>query len=236
MISASARLALGLCGMLLAAAAAAQAPLPARQDQDGLRDAIEQFLHTQSAGLPGQVSISVGAIDPRLNMPACAALQPFLPNGSRAWGKTTVGMRCSAPAPWTIYVQATVRVQGDYYTAAAPLGQGQAVGPNDIVKTKGDLTALPAGIITDPAQAIGRTLAMSVAAGTPLRQDALRSQQAVQQGQIVRVVSNGPGFSVSTEGRALTNGADGQLVQARTAGGQVVSGVAKMGGVVTVTY
>jgi flagella basal body P-ring formation protein FlgA len=236
MISASARLALGLCGMLLAAAAAAQAPLPARQDQDGLRDAIEQFLHTQSAGLPGQVSISVGAIDPRLNMPACAALQPFLPNGSRAWGKTTVGMRCSAPTPWTIYVQATVRVQGDYYTAAAPLGQGQAVGPNDIVKTKGDLTALPAGIITDPAQAIGRTLAMSVAAGTPLRQDALRSQQAVQQGQIVRVVSNGPGFSVSTEGRALTNGADGQLVQARTAGGQVVSGVAKMGGVVTVTY
>jgi len=219
-----------------AAAQATAAHAEQRQDQNALRQSIEQFLHTQAAGLPGQVGIAVGAIDARLNLPACAALEPFFPNGSRAWGKTTVGVRCNAPAPWTIYVAATVRVQGNYYSSAAPLAQGRALGPNDIVKTSGDLTALPPGIVTDPSQAVGRTLAVSLAAGTPLRQDALRSQQAVQQGQIVRVVSAGPGFSVSTEGRALAGGAEGQLVQARTAGGQVVSGVAKIGGVVAVTY
>jgi flagella basal body P-ring formation protein FlgA len=58
----------------------------------------------------------------------------------------------------------------------------------------------------------------------------------VQQGQSVRVVSSGPGFRVSTEARALNNASEGQIAQARTASGQVVSGIAKAGGVVEVGY
>jgi flagella basal body P-ring formation protein FlgA len=208
----------------------------ARQDHKLVRQAVEQFLQTQSAGLPGTAAITVGSIDPRLNLPACAAPEAYLPQGGRAWGKTMVGVRCSAPAAWNIYVSATVRVQGEYIATAAPLTQGRSIGPDDIRKVKGDLTALPAGIITDASQAVGRTLAMSLPPGTPLRQDALRNQQAIQQGQTVRVVSSGPGFSVSSEARALNNANDGQVTQARTPNGQVVSGVARMGGIVEVTY
>ena len=207
-----------------------------RQDTAALRQTVEQFLRIQSAGLPGQVNVVVGQIDARTNLPACAAPEAFLPNGSRVWGKTTVGLRCGAPSPWTIYVSATVQVFGEYLAAAAPLAQGRAVGPADVVKISGDLTTLPNGIITDPAQAVGRTLAASLPAGTPIRSDALRAQPAIQQGQTVRVVSNGPGFSVSAEARALNNAAEGQVAQARTTSGQVVSGVAKAGGVVEVTY
>jgi flagella basal body P-ring formation protein FlgA len=208
----------------------------ARQDHVVLRKTVEQFLQTQSAGLPGNATITVGSIDPRLSLPSCAAPEAFLPPGGRAWGKTTVGVRCTVPAPWNIYIAATVRVQGDYIAAAAPLAQGQSIGPNDITKVKGDLTSLPAGVITDPSQAVGRTLSISLPPGTPLRQDALRNQQAIQQGQTVRVVSSGPGFSVSSEARALNNANEGQVTQARTGNGQIVRGVARMGGVVEVTY
>jgi flagella basal body P-ring formation protein FlgA len=219
----------------LSQGALAQAPA-ARQDHQVLRHTVEQFLQTQSAGLPGKATISVGAVDPRLNLPACAAPQAYLPQGGRAWGKTMVGVRCTEPSPWNIYVSATVRVQGDYIAAAASLAQGQSIGPNDLTKIKGDLTTLPAGIVTDASQAVGRTLAISLPAGTPLRQDALRNQQAIQQGQTVRILSSGPGFTVSSEGRALNNANDGQVTQARTANGQIVSGVARMGGIVEVTY
>jgi flagella basal body P-ring formation protein FlgA len=41
---------------------------------------------------------------------------------------------------------------------------------------------------------------------------------------------------VSAEGRALGNAMEGQMVQAKTAGGQIVSGVAKMGGTLEVNY
>jgi flagella basal body P-ring formation protein FlgA len=207
-----------------------------RQQHATLREVAEQFLHAQADGLPGNASITVGTIDPRLNLAACPTPEAFFPPGSRAWGRTTVGVRCSAPTPWTIFLTATVRVRGEYVVAAAPLPQGKSLGANDLSKVKGDLTALPAGVITDPAQALGRTLTISMPAGAPLRQDTLRAQQAIQQGQTVRVMSSGPGFQVSTEARALNNAAEGQVAQARTPSGQVVSGVARPGGIIEVIY
>jgi flagella basal body P-ring formation protein FlgA len=208
----------------------------ARQGHAALRQTAEQFLVAQGGGLPGKASVAIGPVDPRLNLPACPTPEAFLPPGSRAWGKTTVGVRCTVPSPWTVYLSASVRVQGDYIAAAAPLAQGQSIGQSDLVKINGDLTSLPGGIITDSSQAIGRTLSMSLPAGAPLRQDALRNQQAVQQGQTVRIVSAGPGFQVSAEARALNNANEGQVAQARTANGQVVSGIAKLGGIVEVVY
>ncbi len=220
---------------LLANAAAAQATAP-QQDVAVLRQSVQQFLRIQTTGLPGQVNVSVGQIDTRTYLPACAAPEPFLPGGSRLWGKTTVGIRCSVPSPWTIYVPATVQVIAEYLVTAVPVAQGQMISGNELAKIKGDLTALPARIITDMSQAIGRTAAVSLVAGIPLRSDALRAQQAIQQGQTVRLVSSGPGFRVSAEARALNNAAEGQVAQARTASGQVVSGVARTGGVVEVSY
>jgi flagella basal body P-ring formation protein FlgA len=220
---------------LLSQQALAQAPAPT-QDRDAVRKTVEQYLRTQTMGLPGQVKIKIGQIDPHLNVPSCAAPEAFAPTGSKLWGKTTVGVRCTAPTPWTIYVSATVQVLAQYIATAKPLAQGQIVDSTDIVELQGDLAALPSGIITDPSQAVGRTLAVSLQAGIPLRQDSLRSQQAIKQGQTVRVVSTGEGFQVSTEARALNNAAIGQVVQARTLAGQVVSGIAKEGGVLEVTH
>lgn len=224
--------------LVIAGAASAQTAqtAPARQDHGVLRQTVSQFLAVQAGGLPGQITVTVGAIDPRLNLAACAAPEAFLPNGARAWGKTSVGVRCVAPSPWTVYIPAMVQVQGEYLAAAVPLAQGQTIGPNDVARVSGDLTALPPGIVTEPAQAVGHTLARSVAVGAPLRQDALRSQQAVAQGQVVRLVSSGPGFKVTADGRALANGGDGQVVQVKTQNGQVVSGVARPGGTVEVTF
>ena len=209
---------------------------PTRQDHGVLRQTVTQFLSVQAGGLPGQINVSVGAIDPRLNLAACAAPEPFLPNGAKAWGKTSVGVRCTAPSPWTVYIPAMVQVQGEYLAAAVPLAQGQTIGPNDIARVRGDLTTLPPGIITEPSQAVGYTVARTVAVGAPLRQDALRSQQAVASGQTVRLVSSGPGFKVTSDGRALANGSDGQTIQVRAPNGQVVSGVARLGGLVEVAY
>lgn len=224
-----------MLALFLCAAAHAQERTPP-QDHAVLHQTVESYLSLQASGLPGKVSITVGAIDRRLNLPACAAPQAFLPAGSKAWGRTTVGVRCTAPSPWTIYISATVRVEGEYIASAVPLSQGQRVESNDIRKLKGDLTKLPPGIISDPAQVVGRTLATSLPLGAPLRQDNLRIEQAVQQGQTVRLITSGPGFQVSSEGQALNNAGEGQIARARTPGGNVVSGVAKTGGIVEIAH
>lgn len=205
-----------------------------RQKLPALRAVVEQYLQTQTAGLPGQVTIRVGQVDPRTSLAACPAPQAFQQPGARAWGKTTVGVRCTAPGSWTVYIQATVNVIADYVAAAVPLAQGQPVDAAQLVMMKGDIASMPNGIITDVAQAIGRTPVASLPAGTPLRLDTLRSQPVVQQGQTVRLVSKGAHFSVSAEARAINNAGEGQVAQARTRSGTVVSGTARAGGIIEV--
>jgi flagella basal body P-ring formation protein FlgA len=208
----------------------------ARQDLAALRGVVLQFLQAQSAGLPGEVSVEVGALDPRMSLAACPAPQAFQQPGARAWGKTTVGVRCAAPSAWTVYIQAKIAVQAEYVAAAVPLAQGQPIEESQLVLLKGDIAAMPNGVVTEMAQAIGRSATVSLPSGAPLRLDNLRSKPVVQQGQQVRVVSTGAGFQVSTEARAIGNAAEGQVVQVRTQAGAIVSGVAKAGGLVEVVF
>ena len=230
-----AALALLACG-LQGALAQTDPNTPQRQDLPALQQVAEQFLKMQTSGLPGSVTVDVDPVDARLNLTACIEPQAFMPNGARLWGRTTIGIKCVAPAPWTVYVRANVQVISDYLVAAVPLVQGQTIGASDVTRMRGDLSALPNGIITNESQAVGRVVSMSVRAGTPLRMDSVRNQRVVQQGQSVRVVSNGPGFQISTEARALTNASEGQMAQARTTAGQVVSGIAKAGGILEINY
>jgi flagella basal body P-ring formation protein FlgA len=213
------------------AASAAQTQDPAR-----LRQTVDQFLQVQSAGLPGKVTVTVGNVDQRMKLAACPAPEAFLMPGSKPWGKTTVGVRCAAPSPWTVYIQANVSVLGNYIAAASPVPQGQPIVESQLATMQGDLTTLPASIATDKAQVLGRTSNIAISAGMPLRLDSLRIKPVVQTGQLVRLVSSGPGFKVSAEAKAVANAADGQVVQVRTAGGQNISGIARAGGMVEVAF
>ena len=217
----------------LLAAPVALAQGGARQDGAALRALAESYLQAQSAGLPGAVTVRLGAVDPRLSLAACPAPEAFQQPGARPWGKTTVGVRCTAPV-WTVFLQAQVSVVADYVVAGAPLAQGQAIDASQLATMQGDIAAMPNGIITDMAQAIGRTPTVSLPAGTPLRLDSLKSKPVVQQNQAVRVVSRGENFSVSGEGKAIGNAAEGQVVQVRTPRGAIVSGTARQGGIVEV--
>ena len=210
------------------------APSAARA-QASLDDVLDDFLKTQTRGLPGTVSTSVGHIDARVRQAPCVAYEAFLPKGSALWGRTTVGVRCLAPGTWTAYVQVQVKVSGNYVVSARALPAGTVLGPADVALQHGDLSALPISVATDPALAVGKTLKSGLGAGQPLRGDLLTAPWAVQQGQSVKTIAHGPGFSVSSEGKALGNAAAGQVVQVRTGNGQTVSGIARPGGIVEIT-
>jgi flagella basal body P-ring formation protein FlgA len=218
------------------AAATSAASRVEYQDLGLVSASIRSFLQKQSLGYPGKVTVTAGAIDPNLKLAACPDLQVFLPAGSRAWGKTSVGIRCLRPSPWTIYAQASVSVAAQYLVAAAPLAQGKVLSAEDFIFENGDLTQLPAGVFTDPAQAIGRTVSISLMAGTVLRQEMLKLPPAVLQGQTVMVKTVGQGFSVSVEGQAMTNATDGQVIRVKLASGQIVTGIARNGGQVEVGF
>jgi len=114
------------------------------------------------------------------------------------------------------------------------IAQGQPISEADLGVQQADLTQLPAGVVTDVRVAIGKTLVTSLQQGQPLRADLLRSPTVIQQGQPVKLLVQGRGFTVSGEGRALTAATDGQLVQVRVQSGLTVSGLARAGATVEV--
>lgn len=210
---------------LLAAASAAAAGTPL---DPVTRAAIENFLLAQAAGAPGTVSVRVG--NPVSALPACTALQPFLPQGVPAWGRVSVGVRCADERPWTRFIGAQVVVEGRYLVAARAIGAGRTLGDGDVAERRGDLARLPRTVLTDPALAAGMVAANPIAPGAPLRSDLLRAPLVIRQGQAVRVVADGAGFSLGTDGRALTDAAAGAPVQVKTAGGRLLTGTARPDG------
>ncbi len=195
---------------------------------------VRSFLSTEAMGLPGRSEIEVGAVDASLKLARCSFLQTFFPAGSRAWGKTTVGVRCAGDKPWTIYVPATVRVIAPFLVTVRGLEPGQTVRQADLVFRQGDLTTLPSGTLTDPLQAEGRLAARRIGAGQPLQRSMLRAEKVVKNGQIVGLVARGPGFRITTEGRAIGDAAEGNLVHVRTSNGKVVSGIVRPGPIVEI--
>ena len=205
-----------------------------RQDPAALQAHVERFLKTQTGGLPGKLSIQVKP--PRGSLPACAALDTFQPAGSRSIGKITVGVRCLAPIQWTVYLSAQVRLIGSYAVTRQPLPANHVLTAADIALREGDLGSLPADVVTDADAMLGYRAVSGLAAGAPLRGALLRPPLAVQQGQTTRLVMNGPGFSVQSQGQALANASRGDRVRVKTRSGQVVSGVAQDGQRVVVTF
>jgi len=212
------------------------APLPAQQPSGPVEAAVRALLERETAGLPGEVELEVGPLDPANRLPPCQDLEAFLPSGVSAWGQISAGVRCNAPASWTVYVPARVRVFADYVVATRGLRPGQTIGPDDVGLERGDLAAQPGRVLGDPTRAIGVRTSRGIAAGTPLREEHLRLPPAVEAGQTVKVVGVGEGFSVGGEGRAMNRAADGERVRVRLPNGAVVSGIARAGGVVELRF
>ena len=229
-------LALSFAALTAAVAAAQNLPVQAQQPHSTIKAAVEEFLRVQTSGLPGKATYTAGAIDPRLQLAACAAMDVFSPPGSRLWGTSSVGVRCGAPTPWTIYVTVTVRVTGPYLASAKALTAGQALNQADFTVMNGDLTQMPAGVATDAAQVVGKTLVSPVAPGQPIRADLLRTPNAILSGQNVKVISEGSGFRVAADGKAVNNAAVGQVAQVRMNSGQTISGIALADGTVEVKF
>jgi flagella basal body P-ring formation protein FlgA len=213
--------------LLLALPAVALAGDPAEE----IRLMIER-----EGGFAGRVEVSVGNPNARLQLAPCARMEPFIPPGTRLWGRTTLGLRCVEGAAWRAYLPVHVRVFAAAPVAARALAQGQTVAPSDLQQQEIEITRFPIGAIADPAQLADKQLARALAAGQPLLRDHFRPRPVLAQGDSVRVVYQGTNFSVATQGRALSHALDGQSVTVVTESGRSVSGIARPGRVVELSH
>lgn len=224
---------------LLAGASIPALPVPAAaqtrlQDLEALQRLAVAQAEVATRDVAGKVVIGAARIDPNLRLPACPAPEAFVPRGSRLWGRSLIGVRCRTPHDWSVMVQVTVQVFGPAVYAARPLPAGRPIGAADLQVREADLTQLPAGVMSDPAQVAGRLPKLALSAGLPLRADMLRGARVIASGQAVTVVYRADGYAVRAEGKAVGNAEVGQTVQVRMPSGRVITGVASGPGEVEV--
>lgn len=220
------KLLLGACLLLECVAALAA------QDHTQIKNVVAAFVQQQTAALPGKVSYKINEIDQRITLSECARLEAFLPSGSQLMGKTAIGVRCNEANGWSIFVPVQIRISLNLLVSARPLPLGHTLQKEDIASQAIETSRTDG--LTDPKQAVGKVLRYNIAAGQVLREGTLRLPYSVTQGQVVQLAVQGSGFSIRSEGVALSNASEGQTVQIRTNLGRVISGVARADGVVEI--
>jgi len=199
-----------------------------------LSERVRLLIDERIAQNGGEVEVVVGEPDSRLRLAPCARMEPFIPSGARLMGRTSLGVRCLEGANWVVYVPVQIKLWVDAWVAARPISRGQSIGPDDARLDRVDIAALNGNAVLPDMPLLRRTATRALGPGEPLRRDSLRSPPVVQPGDAVQVVALGTGFAAQSSGKALTLAAEGQTAQVALPNGKVLSGVARVGGIVEV--
>lgn len=179
------------------------------------------------------IGTKVAPLDERLRFPACEAIEFSLPGGSRLWGRGSLGIRCSAPKPWSLYLNFEQTLRGPALIARRPLEINQTLNETDLdlrqIQYDHAPTQYPGTI------APGVQLQRRLAAGQAVTLDALVMPEVIKAGQNVILHAQGNGFKVTQEGKALASARAGERVRVKTSSGRIINGTATQDGQVQVT-
>jgi flagella basal body P-ring formation protein FlgA len=232
---AAARLTALVCslGLGISAAAQTQPSAPAgglsaewmAVAQGWVEQAVAAAQSVQQAS-PLRFETVLGEPDSRLRLAPCARVEPFVPPGTRLWGKTRLGLRCAeGVSRWSIFLPLTVKAFGPAWVVRGELAAGAVLKAGDAMQAEVDWAQEPSPILATPAQWLGQVAVRTLGTGQALRQTLLRPAQVFQAGSQVRVLAQGAGFQVVSDGLALSAGVIGQPARVRMDNGRVMSGL-----------
>lgn len=208
------------------AACAQGAPAPDLQamTQSWLRNAAAA---AQPAGVAGlRMDVTVGSLDSRLKLAACGNIEPYLPPGSRLWGRTRVGLRCvDGVSRWNVTLPVTVNAYGPAWVVKSPVPSGAVLTENDLVEAEVNWAEDMSPVLRDRSLWVGQVATRLLTTGQTLRQGMVKPAQVFQAGAQVRVVAQGTGFQISSDAQALSAGVVGEIARVRMDNGRVTSGV-----------
>lgn len=207
---------------------------PGHTDPEQIRGAATRLVADRAAGA-GDVFVTAGYLDPRLALARCAGeLTPFLPPGAGIRARTTVGVRCDAPA-WSVYLPVAVESDAPVLIARRPLRRGEVPLATDFQPGRRRVPGLASGFVADAAGLGRHRLRRPVVTGEALSTDALEVPPVVRRGQQATVVSRAGGIEVTVMAESLADGMPGDRVRLRNpVSGRSVEGVVQEDGTVAV--
>lgn len=207
------------------------------QSHESILAAAQQYLlsHPEIKRYP-ETTIEIGHIDSRLQLQQCAQpLDTYLAPGSRFAAKTTVGVRCSAPKPWALYVPATIISYAMVYQTASPLPRDHIITAQDLTAVKTEIGKLNRGYYTDIHDILGKQTRRSLPQAQPVNPGMIKAPLLIKRGEMVALVAQNPRFSIRMQGRALSDGSEGEQIRVKNlSSSRIVEGTVTAQGTVMV--
>lgn len=200
-----------LCALLYTPAVSAAS----YQSHKSIYQTAKVFVRNHVAEKHGQrPEIKIGKLDSRLKLKKCSKkLQAFLPRGSRAMGKSTVGIKCTGKKPWSIHVPLTISLYGKVLVSSHQLQKGSVLTAADLKLARFNLANLSFGYYEDLKSGIGMKLKRRVSAGAVLTPAMLKKPQKIARGQKVTIMAQSGNMLVRMKGKALSSGAIGDRIK-----------------------
>lgn len=175
-----------------------------------IRAAVQATVAARLDSMKGTTpEIEVGEVDPRLQLPACPALEVSLPSATAA--AMTAKVVCSAHA-WTLYVPVHVHAWTQAVVAATNLAPNTTLTADSVSLARVDVLATNSAIITDPTEAEGKVLRTGVLAGAPILAPFLALPIVVHRGDKVLLTLKDSVMTIKATAVALEDGRPGQSI------------------------
>ncbi|VAW84757.1 Flagellar basal-body P-ring formation protein FlgA [hydrothermal vent metagenome] len=189
------------------------------QSHDSIKDTAATFLMSKlsrhsSGGI--EIEVITNRLDPRLRLRQCeVALEPFLPTGANLSGNTSVGIRCQDNKPWSLYVSAKIIKYADIYITTRFLPRGEQLKQGDFSLERHDISSRSIGYITDIKAIEGKILRRPLRHNSIIPPNALTEAMLIKRGDRVTILAQNTGVKVHMKGKALKNGAKGEIIRVR---------------------
>jgi flagella basal body P-ring formation protein FlgA len=215
---------------------------------DDIRKEVRAYL--ASVGKPIDEKVSIGPLDDRMHVSACASTPEIAPRSAYS---SSLVIHCEAPQAWTY----TVRLDADAATMPqpsaitkpvvnGPVQEWHVVVPRVSIPSGSVITASmveervvntpPGGaVLKSLDEVVGLRITAAVAPGMALSARNVARAPTILKGETVVIAAEGEGFAIESQGRAEEDGYQGDLLAVRNVkSGLVVTGRVARSGLVLV--
>jgi flagellar basal body P-ring formation protein FlgA len=188
----------------------------------------EQMSGTDKESTGLRPEVLVGELDKRLRLAPCQNVTPYIPQNTRLWGRTRIGLRCDdGRTAWNVFLPVTVKAWGPAWVINKPLASGATLTQDDAELTEIDWAESVSPVLARQDDWVGSQANRALVPGQVLRQALVRSPQVFQSGSQVKVKVLARNFQLAASGQALTHGRLGELARVKMPNGKIVQGTVR---------
>lgn len=155
--------------------------------------------------------------DKRIKLQQCdsSKIKAFYPGKQQHLGNVSIGLRCQAKTPWTIYLRAHISARLNVVHAKHFINRGTVISKNDLVVEIIEISNANTHFYQHQKDIIGKVAKRSIRAGSTISARAIKVALVIKRGQQVTIVAKTAGLLIRTKGKALSDGSIGQIVKVK---------------------